>query len=295
MSSRKGKIRSVHVNSDKTRVALICSDRISAFDNVLPRDIPGKGVVLTDIAWRAFQQTRDVCPNWVLSRPSSRITYGIYCKPFPIEVIVRAYLVGSAWRAYKAGTRDLCGHMLPDGLEEGHRFEPPIVTPTTKDHHHDENVTPSEIVARGLASQEEWNQIRRYAQGLFARGTKIAENRDLVLVDTKYEFGMDKYGTIRLIDEVHTPDSSRYWQIDPKNSKKKTLLSKEFARQWILAKGAEVADTEEFVHYVRKCYETLYVTLTGRSIHDAKGGPQLLGEDENAILMHIMAHGHRGM
>lgn len=289
MAARRGKVRHVHVSSDKTRVVLYCSDRISAFDSVLPREIPDKGVILTDMAYRAFEQTRDVCPNWVLSRPSARMTYGIYCEPFKLEVIVRRFLVGGAWRAYERGYRTICGVELPEGLKEGHEFDPPIVTPTTKDEH-DENITPDEIVTRGLATSSEWERMDRYARALFSRGTELASNRDLVLVDTKYEFGVDPHGTIRLIDEVHTPDSSRYWYA----GHNRRSLSKEFARQWILRDGMEVAKTDAFVNQVRQRYIELYETITGRSIQDVTDrlGD---GDDDSAMLMQVLTHGHQGI
>lgn len=230
VSERQGKVRKVTVFDDDT-VILESSDRVSAFDHVFKETVPLKGELLNKISWFTLQQTKDLVPNWAESCPTSKSTKGKFCTPFMIEVILRRYLIGSAWRAYRDGARELCGVKLPDGLEEGHRFNTPIVTPTTKGDV-DINITPKEIVKQKLATEEEWNVLVDYGQKLFTWGENYAASRGLVLCDTKFEFGKDNKGTIRLIDECLTADSSRYWL----EGTKKTL-SKEFLRKWLMDQG----------------------------------------------------------
>lgn len=255
---------------------MVASDRISAFDVILPRPIPFKGQVLNQIAAYMLEATRDICPNWLVSTPAPNASIGKRCEPFKIEMVVRGHLTGHAWRTYSAGKRMLCGVPLPEGLQENDAFETPIITPSTKAAEgHDEDISQAEIIAQGLASAEEWQQLTDYALRLFERGKTIARQQGLILVDTKYEFG--KIGdTIYLMDEVHTPDSSRYFFLDgfqerQQKGERQPQLSKEFVREWLIAndfmgKEGQVVPlmTDEWVNTISKRYIELYEKVIGK-------------------------------
>jgi len=270
-----GKVRDVYSIGEKWLV-MIASDRISAFDVILPRPIPFKGQVLNQIAAYMLEATRDICPNWLVSTPAPNASVGKRCKPFKIEMVVRGHLTGHAWRTYMSGKRMLCGVPLPEGLQENDAFEKPIITPSTKAAEgHDEDISESEIISQGLASAEEWQQLTDYALRLFARGQAIARQQGLILVDTKYEFG--KIGdTIYLMDEVHTPDSSRYFFADgfetrQQKGERQPQLSKEFVREWLIAnnfmgkEGQMVPPmSDEWVDTISKRYIALYEKVIGK-------------------------------
>jgi len=255
---------------------MVASDRISAFDVILPRPIPFKGQVLNQIAAYMLEATRDICPNWLVSTPAPNASVGKRCEPFKIEMVVRGHLTGHAWRTYSAGKRMLCGVPLPEGLQENDAFETPIITPSTKAAEgHDEDISQAEIIAQGLASADEWQQLTDYALRLFERGKTIARQQGLILVDTKYEFG--KIGdTIYLMDEVHTPDSSRYFFLDgfqerQQKGERQPQLSKEFVREWLIAndfmgKEGQVVPlmTDEWVNTISKRYIELYEKVIGK-------------------------------
>ncbi|MBO4481575.1 MAG: phosphoribosylaminoimidazolesuccinocarboxamide synthase [Bacteroidales bacterium] len=270
-----GKVRDVY-NIDDKQLVMVATDRISAFDVVLPKGIPFKGQILNQIAAKFLDETADICPNWKLAVPDPMVTAGILCQGYPVEMIVRGYLCGSAWRAYKSGVREICGIKLPDGMRENQRFPEPIITPTTKAEQgeHDADISKEEILARGLVSPEEYAVIEKYTLQLFKRGTEIAAKRGLILVDTKYEFG--KTGdTIYLIDEIHTPDSSRYFYSDGYEERfakgePQRQLSKEFVREWLMANGFQGKTgqkvpemTEEIVAGISDRYIELYENITG--------------------------------
>ncbi len=255
---------------------MIASNRISAFDVILPRPIPFKGQVLNQIAAYMLEATRDICPNWLVAVPTPNAAIGKRCTPFKIEMVVRGNVVGHAWRTYSSGKRELCGVTMPDGLKENDFFPTPIITPSTKaDAGHDEDISKEEIIATGLASKEDWAILERYTLALFARGKEIAAAQGLILADTKYEFG--KIGdTIYLMDEVHTPDSSRYFYADgfeerQARGEKQKQLSKEFVREWLIAnnfmgkEGQTVPDmTDEWIDTISKRYIELFEKVTGR-------------------------------
>ena len=236
-----GKVRDVYNINDELLV-MVASDRISAFDVILPKGIPYKGQVLNQIAAKFLDATADIVPNWKLATPDPMVTIGVRCEPFKVEMVIRGYLTGSAWRAYKSGERNLCGIQLPEGMKENQKFPTPIITPTTKaDEGHDENISKEEIIAQGLVSKSDYEQLEKYTQALFLRGTEIAAEKGLILVDTKYEFGK-KDGKIILIDEIHTPDSSRYFYAEGYEERfvkgeEQRQLSKEFVRQWLIQNG----------------------------------------------------------
>jgi phosphoribosylaminoimidazole-succinocarboxamide synthase len=271
----KGKVRDVYTIEDRLMV-MVVSDRISAFDVVLPRPIPFKGQVLNQVAAIMLEATKDIVPNWVKSSPLPNVTIGLKCETFPVEMVVRGNLTGHAWRTYKSGERVLCGVTMPEGLKENDFFPAPIITPTTKAHEgHDEDISREEIVAQGLVSKEEYEQLEKYTLALFERGKEMAKARGLILVDTKYEFG--KIGdTIYVIDEIHTPDSSRYFYADGYEENQKTgtqqkQLSKEFVREWLMANGFQGKDgqqvpemTDEFVSSVSERYIELFENITGQ-------------------------------
>lgn len=271
----KGKVRDVYTINDEYMV-MVVSDRISAFDVVLPKGIPFKGQVLNQIAAKFLDATSDIVPNWKVATPDPMVTVGIKCETFPVEMIVRGYLCGSAWRDYKAGDRMLCGIELPEGMVENQKFPEPLVTPTTKAEigEHDANISKEEIIAKGLVSKEDYEQLEKYAIAIFNRGTEIAAQRGLILVDTKYEFGK-KGGQIYLIDEVHTPDSSRYFYADGyqerfEKGEPQKQLSKEFVREWLMENGfmgktgQQVPEmTDEFVTSVSDRYIELYENIVG--------------------------------
>ena len=265
----KGKVRDVYtIGSDK--LVMVVSDRISAFDVVLPEGIPYKGQVLSQIASKFLDATSDIVPNWKESTPDPNVTVGKMCDPFKVEMVIRGCLTGHAWREYRSGKRMLCGVPMPDGMLENQRFDHPIITPTTKaDVGHDEDISRDEILSQGLVSEEDYIQLERYTQELFERGTQIAKDKGLILVDTKYEFGKDSDGNILLIDEIHTPDSSRYFYLDgyeEKVSKGESpkQLSKEFVRQWLIENGFQGKEGQEIPHmsqeYVRSISER-YIEL----------------------------------
>lgn len=269
-----GKVRDVYNIGDKL-LAMVVTDRISAFDVILPKGIPFKGQVLNQIAAKFLDATRDIVPNWKVATPDPMVTIGKRCEPLKVEVIVRGYLTGSAWRDYKAGAREICGVRLPDGMRENERFPEPIITPTTKaDEGHDQNISREEIIARGIVGKDDWEQVEAIALKLFARGTEIASKRGLILVDTKYEFGkLD--GKVILIDEIHTPDSSRYFYSDGYQERfergdAQRQLSKEFVRQWLIDNGfmgqegqavPEMDDAK--VQEISDRYIELYEQITG--------------------------------
>lgn len=270
-----GKVRDVYTLADDILV-MIATDRISAFDVVLPKGIPYKGQVLNQIATYFLESTADIVPNWRLATPDPMATVGIKCEGFRVEMIIRGYLTGSAWREYASGVREICGVKLPEGLKENQRLTEPIITPTTKaDAGHDENISREEIIAQGIVSKEDYEQLEQYTRALFERGSKMAEEKGLILVDTKYEFG--KYnGKVYLIDEIHTPDSSRYFYAEGYQERfEKGLpqrqLSKEFVRQWLIENGfmgqagQQVPEmTNEFCQSVSDRYIELYEHITGR-------------------------------
>ena len=269
----RGKVRDVYFFEDQLLV--VASDRISAFDVVLPRPIPFKGQVLNQIAAKFLQATSDIVPNWLRQVPDPNVSIGIRCEPFPVEMVIRGYLAGHAWREYRAGKRTLCGVTLPDGLKENDRLPAPIITPSTKAKEgHDEDISREDIIAQGLVSAEEYAQLEQYTQALFARGTEMAKARGLILVDTKYEFGKAT-GTLYLIDEIHTPDSSRYFYADgyeerQKKGEPQKQLSKEFVREWLIANhfqgktGQVIPEmTDDWVGIVSDRYIELYEKVTG--------------------------------
>jgi phosphoribosylaminoimidazole-succinocarboxamide synthase len=271
----KGKVRDMY-NIDDKYLLMIVSDRISAFDVVLPKGIPYKGQVLNQIASKFLDATSDIVPNWKIATPDPTVTFGHKCEPFPVEMIVRAYLTGSSWRTYKAGAREICGIKIPDGMKEHQRFETPIITPTTKAEQgrHDEDISRSEIISGGLMSEEDYSLIEKYTMDVFLRGSEIALQHGLILVDTKYEFGK-KNGKIYLIDEINTPDSSRYFYADKyqehfEKDLPQKQLSKEFVREWLMDNGfqgktgQEVPEmTAAFITQVSERYIELYEKITG--------------------------------
>jgi len=269
-----GKVRDVYTVKDM--LVMVATDRISAFDVVLPEPIPFKGQVLNQIAEIMLEKTKDIVPNWVISSPDPNVTIGKKCEPFPVEMVIRGYLTGHAWREYRDGKRSLCGVPLPEGLNEHDKLPAPIITPTTKAHEgHDEDISREDIISKGLVAEEDYIQLEEYTQKLFERGTKLAADQGLILVDTKYEFG--KYhGEITLIDEVHTPDSSRYFYAEgyeerQAKGEEQKQLSKEFVRQWLISNGFQGKEgqtvpemTSEFVASVSKRYIELFEQITGR-------------------------------
>jgi len=271
----KGKVRDVY-NIDDKYLLMIVSDRISAFDVVLPRGIPFKGQVLNQIAAKFLDATSEIVPNWKIATPDPTVTFGHKCEPYPVEMIVRAYLTGSSWRTYKSGKREICGVRLPDGMKEHQKFDHPIITPTTKAEQgsHDEDISREEIITSGLVSEAEYKLLEKYTMDVFLRGSEIAARHGLILVDTKYEFGK-KDGKIYLIDEINTPDSSRYFYADGyrENFDKglpQKQLSKEFVREWLMANGFQGQTgqvvpemTDKFVNEVSERYIELYEKITG--------------------------------
>ncbi|SDG29441.1 phosphoribosylaminoimidazole-succinocarboxamide synthase [Bacteroidales bacterium KHT7] len=275
-----GKVRDVYNINDDIMV-MVATDRISAFDVILPKGIPFKGQVLNQIAAKFLDATSDIVPNWKLATPDPMVTVGLKCEGFRVEMIIRGYLTGSAWREYKAGNRVLCGVKLPDGMRENEKFPHPIITPTTKaDEGHDENISKEEIIAQGIVSKEDYEQMEQYTYALFERGSQIAAKRGLILVDTKYEFGK-RDGKIYLIDEIHTPDSSRYFYAEGYDEKfqkgeAQKQLSKEFVRQWLIENnfmgqaGQQVPEmTDEYVNSVSDRYIELYEGIVGEKFDKA--------------------------
>jgi len=275
-----GKVRDVYTIDSKYLV-MVVSDRISAFDVVLPKGIPYKGQVLNQIASKFLDMTQDIVPNWKIATPDPMVTLGHLAEPFKVEMVIRGYLTGHAWREYKSGKRTLCGMPMPDGMKENQKFEKPIVTPTTKAMEgHDEDISKEEIISSGLVAAEDYEKLEAYTQALFARGTEIAAEKGLILVDTKYEFGK-KDGVIYLIDEIHTPDSSRYFYAEGyeerlANNEQQKQLSKEFVREWLMANGFQGKDgqqvpemTPDFVSQVSERYIELYESIAGEKFERA--------------------------
>lgn len=270
-----GKVRDVYSIGNDILV-MVATDRISAFDVILPKGIPSKGQVLNQIAASFLDATADIVPNWKLATPDPMVTVGKKCEGFAVEMIIRGYLTGSAWRAYKEGCREICGVKLPNGMRENERFPEPIITPTTKAAEgHDEDISREEIIAKGIVSKEDYDQVEKYTRALFARGTEIAASKGLILVDTKYEFGKAD-GKVILMDEIHTPDSSRYFYADGYQEKfekgePQKQLSKEFVRQWLIEngfmgkEGQQVPEmTDEYCETVSQRYIELYEDITGK-------------------------------
>ncbi len=289
-----GKVRDVYQIDDRYLV-MIASDRISAFDVILPRPIPHKGQVLNQIATHFLKSCRDVCPNWLLETPDPNVSIGRKCEPIKIEMVIRGYLTGHAWREYKSGKRELCGVRLPDGLKEHDKFPAPIITPATKaDAGHDEDISKEDILKKNIVTEQEWETLEKYTRALFQRGTEVALKHGLILVDTKYEFGRQD-GVIYLIDEIHTPDSSRYFYADgyearQSKGEKQKQLSKEFVREWLIAnhfQGLEgqvmPALTDEFVESISKRYIELYELLMGEKFQPASY-ENVLQRIENNVL-----------
>lgn len=270
-----GKVREVYtINNDL--LVMIVSDRISAFDVVMPEGIPFKGQVLNQIAAKFLDATTDIVPNWKIASPDPMVTIGKFCSPFKVEMVIRGYLSGHAWREYRSGKRLICGVAMPDGMIENDKFQEPILTPTTKaDVGHDEDISREEILSQGLVSEAEYVLLEKYTREIFQRGTEIAADMGLILVDTKYEFGKDKDGIITLIDEIHTPDSSRYFYekgyVDRQSSgESQKQLSKEFVRQWLISNGFQGKDGQQipnmnrsFIDSVSERYIELYENITG--------------------------------
>jgi phosphoribosylaminoimidazole-succinocarboxamide synthase len=277
-----GKVRDVY-NIDDEYLVMVVTDRISAFDVVLPRGIPYKGQVLNQIASKFLDATADIVPNWKISSPDPMVTVGHFAKPFKVEMVIRGYLAGHAWREYRDGKRKICGVPMPEGMIENQKFPEPIITPTTKaDEGHDLDISKEYILKNGLVYEEDYSMLEKYTYALFRRGTEIAEKRGLILVDTKYEFGKSN-GKIYLIDEINTPDSSRYFYLDGyierlKKGERQKQLSKEFVRQWLIErnfqgkKGQTVPEMpDKFVSEVTERYIELYENITGEKFIREKG------------------------
>lgn len=287
-----GKVRDVY-NINNKMLVMVVSDRISAFDVVLPKGIPYKGQVLNQIASKFLDATADIVPSWKIATPDPMVTVGHFCEPFKVEMVVRGYLTGHAWREYKSGKRSICGMPMPDGMKEHQKFSKPIITPTTKaSEGHDEDISREEIIKSGLVSKEDYDLLEKYTLAIFERGTKMAASMGLILVDTKYEFGK-KDGKIYLIDEIHTPDSSRYFYADgyeerlAKNEQQKQL-SKEFVREWLMANGFQGQDgqkvpemTETIVNQITERYIELFENITGDKFVKADGTDVLKRIEKN--------------
>ena len=273
----KGKIRDVYtINNDI--LVMIATDRISAFDTVLPKGIPFKGQVLNQIAGSFLDSTSDIIPNWKLSTPDPVVTIGKLCDPIKVEMVIRGYLSGHAWREYKSGKRSICGVSMPEGMKENDKFPHPIITPTTKATvGHDEDISREEIISQGLVSEEDYSYLEKKTLALFESGTEYAKNKGLILVDTKYEFGKSKDGEILLIDEIHTPDSSRYFYLSgyeerQQNGERQKQLSKEFVRQWLIENNFQGKEgqtipnmNEEFINLVSNRYIELFEKITSQN------------------------------
>ncbi len=289
----RGKVRDVYTISDQ--LIMVASDRISSFDHVLPRPIPYKGQVLNQIAAHFLTATRDICPNWLKATPDENVAIGVACQPYPIEMVIRGYLTGHAWRTYKSGKRLLCGVPLPEGMKENDKFPRPIITPATKaEEGHDEDISREAILERGIVKKEEYLLLEKYTRALFERGTAMAAERGLILVDTKYEFGK-RDGQIMLIDEIHTPDSSRYFYKEgyaerQANDERQKQLSKEFVREWLMENGFQGLEgqvmpqmPDEFVHEVTERYIELYEIITGLTFQKADTARILERIEENVL------------
>ncbi|MFD2968018.1 phosphoribosylaminoimidazolesuccinocarboxamide synthase [Sphingobacterium bambusae] len=289
----RGKVRDVYTIADEYLV-MVASDRISAFDVVLPRAIPYKGQVLNQIAAKFLEATVDILPNWVLTVPDPSVTIGKKCEPFKVEMVIRGYLAGHAWRTYREGERELCGVILPEGLKENDKLPEPIITPTTKAAvGHDEDISREAIIAQGIVSEEDYVQLEGYTRALYQRGAEMAQARGLILVDTKYEFGKSE-GEICLMDEIHTPDSSRYFYAEgyeerQQEDKPQRQLSKEFVRQWLIENGFQGKDgqhvpemTDEIVQSISERYIELYEHIAGEKFIYPEAG-EVLARVENNV------------
>jgi len=272
----KGKVRDVYTINDDV-IVMVASDRISAFDVILPKGIPYKGQVLNQLAAKFLKATEDIVPNWMIDSPDPNVTIGHRCEPYKVEMVIRGYLTGHAWRQYKEGKRELCGVTMPEGMNENDKFPLPMITPSTKaEQGHDEDISREQIISQGIVSEEEYLQLEKFTRALFERGTKLAEEKGLILVDTKYEFGK-KNEKIYLIDEIHTPDSSRYFFHDGYHSRQikgepQKQLSKEFVRQWLIENGFQgkegqhVPDmTSKKINLITERYIELYENITGEN------------------------------
>ncbi len=295
-----GKVRDVYNINDELLI-MVTSDRISAFDVVLPKPIPYKGQVLNQIAANFLDKTDDIVPNWKIATPDPMVTVGRLCEPFKVEMVIRGYLSGHAWREYKEGKRMLCGITLPEGMKENDKFEKPIITPTTKESiGHDEDISKEDIIKHGLVSKEDYELLEKYTYAVFERGTQLAAEKNLILVDTKYEFGKAN-GQIYLIDEIHTPDSSRYFykdtyqELQTKGLPQKQL-SKEFVREWLMQNGFQGKEgqqipemTEDFIQSVSERYIELYENIIGEKFNraDVSNVPQRV---ENNIINFLKAY-----
>lgn len=274
----KGKVREVY-NIDDELLVMVATDRLSAFDVIMPKQIPYKGQILNQIAAKMLEATKDLVPNWVVATPDPNVTVGHMCETFKVEMVIRGYLTGHAWREYKAGKRELCGVPMPDGMIENQKFQKPIITPSTKAAigDHDEDISREEILSQGIVSQEDYEQLEKYTYALFERGTEIAAKQGLILVDTKYEFGRKKDRTIVVIDEIHTPDSSRYFYADgyeaiQAKDQKQKQLSKEFVREWLIEnnfqgkEGQQVPEiSDSKIEEISNRYIELYEKITGEA------------------------------
>ncbi len=294
----KGKVREVYRLEDD-KVVMIATDRLSAFDVVMPKGIPYKGQILNQIATKMMKATEDLVPNWMEASPDPNVAIGQLCEPFKVEMVIRGYMAGHAAREYKAGKRELCGVKLPEGLKENDKFESPIITPSTKADmgNHDEDISREKILERGIVSEEDYKVLEDYTYKLFERGTEIAAKQGLILVDTKYEFGKNPDGKIVLIDEIHTPDSSRYFYAEGYEARQKKeepqkQLSKEFVRQWLISKGFQGKEgqelpemTDEYIHSVSDRYIELYEKITGETFEKAD-----INNIENRIQNNVLAY-----
>lgn len=282
VSVYKGKVREVY-NINNDLLVMIATDRLSAFDVIMPKGIPYKGQILNQIASKFMQLTQDIVPNWLIANPDPNVAIGYLCEPFKVEMVIRGYLSGHAAREYAAGKRILCGVEMPDGMKENDKFPTPIITPTTKADlgTHDEDISKEDILSKGIVSKEDYEVLEKYTHALYQRGSEIAAERGLILVDTKYEFGKTKDGKIVLIDEIHTPDSSRYFYADgyqdrQQKGEAQKQLSKEFVRQWLISKGFQGKEgeqipemTDEYIETVSDRYIELYENIIGEKFEKA--------------------------
>lgn len=289
----RGKVRDVY--SFDNYLLMVASDRISAFDVVLPKPIPFKGQVLNQIAAKNLEATKQIIPNWLIATPDPNVTIGVKCEAYPVEMVIRGYLAGHAWREYRDGKRTICGVNMPNGLKENDKFPEPIITPTTKAHEgHDEDISREELLKQGLVNESEYTQLENYTQALFNKGSEMAKDQGLILVDTKYEFGSNN-GTIYLIDEIHTPDSSRYFYLDgyanrQANGESQKQLSKEFVRQWLISEGFQGLDgqtvpemTDSKIDQISNRYIELYESFTGNQFNKASTENITLRIEENIL------------
>jgi phosphoribosylaminoimidazole-succinocarboxamide synthase len=294
----RGKVREVY-GLENNILVMVATDRLSAFDVVMPKGIPFKGQILNQIATKMMKATEDLVPNWLMSTPDPNVAVGMACEPFKVEMVIRGYLSGHAAREYKAGKRVLCGVPMPEGMKENDKFPNPIITPATKAEKgdHDEDISKEDILAKGIVSKEDYEVLEKYTYALFQRGTEIAKERGLILVDTKYEFGKTKDGKIVLIDEIHTPDSSRYFYEEgyeerQANNEPQKQLSKEFVRQWLISNGFQGLEgqsvpqmTHEYINSVSERYIELYENITGEKFVKAD-----ISDLENRISENVNAY-----